>query len=333
MKAIQFSRFGNRDVLEYLDLPEPVAQSDEVLIDVAAAGVNYVDIRERQGVYQKPETRVGSDKGLPRISGLQVTGRVRSVGPKGDANLVGKKVVALLHGGGYAQTAVAPAYATVIVPESADEMKLAALPTQWITAWLMLNAATQLTTGESVLVHGAAGGVGSIAVQIAKAMGARLVIGSASTEDKRAFVLKLGAHAAIDYSKSDWPNAVLEITDGNGVDVILESIGGDVFEQNFECLAKFGRHIIFGSTRGPGNPVPPRRLMAKSQAMIGLYVPVYYSRPDLMRKGLEEMVARFVDGSVEAQVARTLPLSQVAEAHRLLEERQVSGAIVLDTRT
>ena len=170
-----------------------------------------------------------------------------------------------------------------------------------------------------------------MAVQMAKAMGAGLVVGSASTADKRAFVLRLGAHAAVDYSEPEWPDTVLKITNGNGVDVILESIGGDVFEQNFRCLAKFGRHIIFGSTRGPGNPLPPRLLMAKSQAMIGFYVPVYYSRPDLMRKGLEEMVVRFVDGSVEAQVARIFPLSQVAEAHRLLEERQVSGAIVLDT--
>lgn len=332
MKAIQFSSFGDRDVLEYHDLPEPVAHDDEVLIDVTAAGVNYVDIRERQGVYQKPETHVGSDKGLPRISGLQVTGRVKAVGPKGDAGLIGRNVVALLHGGGYAQVAVAPAYTTVVVPESVDEFTLAALPTQWITAWLMLNASTQLKTGESVLIHGAAGGVASIAVQLAKAMGAGLVIGTASTDDKRAFVLNLGADAAVDYSKPEWPNVVLDITNGAGVDIILESIGGDVFEQNFTCLAKFGRHIIFGSTRGPGNPLPPRQLMAKSQAMIGLYVPVYYSRPDLMRKGLEEMVVRFGDGSVKPQLARVLPLSQVAEAHRLLEERQVSGAIVLDTR-
>jgi NADPH2:quinone reductase len=135
---------------------------------------------------------------------------------------------------------------------------------------------------------------------------------------------------AIDYGIHNWPNQVLEITQGQGVDVILESVGGEVFEQNFSCLAKFGRHIIFGSTRGPGQPLPPRQLMAKSQAMIGIYLPVYFARPALIRTGLEEMVERVMNGSIRAHVDRVLPLSQVAEAHRLLKERAISGAIVLD---
>jgi NADPH2:quinone reductase len=316
MKAIQYSRFGDREVLEYLELPEPVAQDDEVLIDVTASGVNYVDIRERQGVYQRPETHVGSDKTLPRVSGLQVTGRVRSVGPTGDSNLIGKKVVTIVNGGGYAEVTIAPAYATVVIPEDADDFKLAALPTQWLTAWLMLNESTQLKPGESVLVHGAAGGVGSIAVQLAKAMGANPVIGSASTEEKRQFIRGLGADAAIDYGAAEWPNEVLKITAGQGVSVVLESVGGETFEKNFECLATFGRHVIFGSTRGPGQPVPPRQLMAKCQSMVGIYLPVYFRRPELIRKGLEEMVDRFLNGSIRSNVAKVLPLSQVAEAHR-----------------
>lgn len=330
MKAIQYSRFGDRDVLEYLEVPEPAAQQDEVLIDVTAAGVNYVDIRERQGVYQRPETHVGADKVLPRISGLQVVGRVRSVGPLGDSSLIGKKVVTVVNGGGYAQVTVAPAYATVIIPENVDDFKLAALPTQWLTAWLMLNSSTQLVRGESILIHGAAGGVGSIAVQLSKAMGASPVIGSASSEEKRSFILELGADAAVDYSAQDWPRRVLTLTNGKGADVILESIGGTVFEQNFTCLATFGRHIIFGSTSGPGQPLPPRQLMSKSQAMIGIYLPVFFARPDLIRRGLEEMVDRFITGTIQPHVAKVLPLSAVAEAHRLLEERLVTGALVLD---
>jgi NADPH2:quinone reductase len=332
MKAIQYSRFGDRDVLDYLEIPEPIALEGQVLIDITASAVNFVDIRERQGVYQRPETHVGSDKSLPRISGLQVTGRVRAVGPRGDASLIGKKVVSELNGGGYAQVVAAPGYSTVVVPESVDDVKLAALPTQWLTAWLMLNASTQLKAGESVLVHGAAGGVGSIAVQIAKVMGAGLVVGSASTQEKREFIRRLGADAAIDYSVPDWVDEVLRITEGRGVDVILESIGGEIFAKNFECLAKFGRHIIFGSTRGSGQPLAPRQLMAKSQAMIGIYLPVYFARPDLIRQGMEEMVEKFVSGSVKAHVACILPLSQVSEAHRLLEAQEVSGVIVLDPR-
>ncbi|MEI9979846.1 MAG: zinc-binding dehydrogenase [Edaphobacter sp.] len=157
-------------------------------------------------------------------------------------------------------------------------------------------------------------------------------IGTASTEQKRTFVRDIGADEAIDYGMEGWPNEVLKITGGRGVDIILESIGGTTFEKNFECLSTFGRHIIFGSTRGPGQPVPPRRLMAKCQSMTGIYLPVYFARPELIRKGLEEMVERFVNGSIRSHIAKILPLSQVAEAHRLLEEQSVSGAIVLNPK-
>jgi NADPH2:quinone reductase len=169
-------------------------------------------------------------------------------------------------------------------------------------------------------------------VQIAKVTRAGLVIGSASTLEKREFVERMGAHATVNYDAANWVDEVLRMTDGRGVDVILESIGGNIFEKNFVCLAEFGRHIIFGSTRGPGQPLPPRQLMAKSQALIGIYLPVYFARPDLVRRGLEDMVEKFVSGEVQAHVDTVLPLSQVSEAHRLLEEQKVSGVIVLDPR-
>lgn len=332
MKAIQISQFGDRSVLEYVDLPKPSPQNDDVLIEVTASGVNFVDIRERQGVYQRSETHVGKDKGLPRISGLQVVGRVVEVGPAGDHSLIGKKVAALLQGGGYAQFVSAPANTTFVIPESANDTMLAAIPTQGITAWLMLNASTQLHPGESVLVHGAGGGVGSLAVQIAKAMGAGLVVASAGSEEKRTFARSLGADITIDYELPDWPKAVLEATSDRGVDIILESIGGEIFEQNFECLAPFGRYIIFGSTRGPGKPFEPRRLMSKAQSMTGIYLPVFLAKPELIRKGVTELVDQVIYGKLRAQVSAVLPLSQIAEAHRLLEERQVLGAVVLDPR-
>ncbi|WP_263357253.1 quinone oxidoreductase family protein [Acidicapsa ligni] len=332
MKAIQFSRFGDRDVLEYIDVPKPFPQNDEVLIEVTASGVNYVDIRERQGIYQRAETHVGKDKGLPRISGLQVVGIVNEVGPTGDQSLIGEKVVALIPSGGYAQFVCAPSNTTVCLPASADDALIAAMPTQGLTAWLMLKASTQLRSGESVLIHGAAGGVGSLAVQLAKSMGAGLVVASASTEEKRAFAHSIGADVTVDYSLPDWPKLVLEATGGRGVDIILESIGGDVFEQNFACLATFGRYIIFGSTRGPGRPFEPRRLMQKCQTMTGIYLPVFLAKPELIRAGLTDLVTQVLKGKLRAQVAAILPLSKTVEAHRLLEERLVVGAIVLDPR-
>jgi NADPH2:quinone reductase len=333
MKAIQFSRFGGPEVLEYVDLPRPIPEADEVLIEVTAVGVNFPDIRQRMGVYQRADTRVGGVV-LPHVSGLQVVGTVIDLGPQGDRDLLGKKVVALLaKDGGYAQFAIAPSHMAIPLSPLADDVQMAALPCQGVTAWLTLNASTQLMPGESVLVQGAAGGVGSLAVQIAKIIGAGHIIGTASTEEKREFVRSLGADVAVDYEKPDWPKTVLEHTGGRGVDIILESIGGDIFEQNFECLAPFGRYIIFGSTRGPGKPFEPRRLMSKSQTMTGIYMPVFYQKPKLIREALQFLVDHALDGTLRAQVAQTLPLSQTAEAHRLLEERKVKGVIVLDPRS
>jgi NADPH:quinone reductase len=333
MKAIQFSQFGDRDVLEYVEVPKPAPQNDELLIEVTASGVNFVDIRERQGIYARAETHVGKDKGLPRISGLQAVGHVTEVGPLGDRSLIGKKVVALLPSGGYAQFVAVLPNAMVCLPSSADDTMMAAIPTQGLTAWLMLNASTQLRPGESVLVHGAGGGVGSLAVQIAKSMGAGFVVASAGSEEKRALARSLGADKTVDYDLPGWPKVVLEATGGRGVDIVLESIGGEIFEQNFECLATFGRYIIFGSTRGPGKPFEPRRLMSKCQSMTGIYLPVFNAKPELVRQGMQYLVDQAVHGKLRAQVSAILPLSQTAEAHRLLEERQVVGAVVLDPRT
>jgi len=331
MKAIQFSRFGGADVLEYVDLPRPSPQNDDLLVEVTAAGVNYPDIRERQGVYQRAETHVGGVT-LPRVSGLQAVGRVAAVGAQGDQSLIGKKVVALLPaGGGYAQFVIAPANMIVALPESADDVTMAALPDQGVTAYLTLTASTEVRPGESVLVHGAAGGVGSLAVQIAKALGAGLVIATAGTDERRAYARSIGADVAVDYGKPDWPKAVADATGGRGVDIILESIGGDIFEQNFECLATFGRYIIFGSTRGPGAPFAPRRLMTKCQTMTGIYVPVFFAqRADLVHEALAFLVAHTLDGTVRSNVSTVLPLSQTAEAHRMLEERRAVGVVVLD---
>jgi NADPH:quinone reductase len=333
MKAIQFSRFGGPEVLEYVDLPRPAPKGDEVIIEVTASGVNFPDIRQRTGVYQRAETHVGGVT-LPYVTGLQVVGKVIEVGPEGNRTLDGKKVLAFLpQGGGYAQIAKASSGMAVPLPESVDDVQMAALPTQGLTAYLMLTALTKLTKGESILVHGAAGGVGSMAVQIAKILGASTIVATAGTQEKREYTRTIGADFSVDYEKPDWPKAVLKYTDGRGVDVLLESIGGNIFEQNFECLAFFGRYIIFGSTRGPGKPFEPRRLMSKCQSMTGIYLPIFVQKPDLIRAGLEFLVEHALSGRLKAKVAETLPLSKTAEAHRALEERRVTGIIVLDPRT
>ncbi|MBM9400014.1 zinc-binding dehydrogenase [Gluconacetobacter azotocaptans] len=331
MKAVQYRTFGGPEVLEYIDVPAPVPGPHEVLIETTAIGVNFPDIRERLGVYNRSETHVGGVS-LPQIGGLQVVGRVVGVGPDTDPTLLGRKVMALMSKGAYAQQAVARADMVITLDDGADDVAMARLPCQGVTAFLALQVSAVLQPGDSVLVHGAAGGVGSLAVQIAKALGAGIVIGTASNEERRGFVRNVGADFAIAYDGPDWPGRVLEFTGGRGADIILESIGGDVFEQNFECLALFGRHIIIGSTRGPGEPFAPRRLMAKAQSLAGIYLPTFFQRPDLIQRGLHFLANGVADGTIRANVGAVIPLSQAENAHRLLENRQVQGVVVLDPR-
>jgi NADPH:quinone reductase len=328
MRAIQFSEYGGPEVLKEVSVPKPVPQADELLIDVAAAGVGLGDARERAGVYQSAETKLDGVT-LPRIPGIQVVGTVSEVGDSADPGLLGRTVMAFLpKGGGYAEYAVTLPKFAVPLPATANATEMAALPAQGVSAWLMLTAASELHPGESVLVHGGAGGVGSLAIQIAKALGAGLVVATAATPEKRAFATSLGADVAMDYEDRNWPQDVLARTDGRGVDIILESLGGDLFAQNFECLAARGRVILFSSIR-PAQPFPPRRLLAKSQTLSGFFAGSFIESPEIVREALEFLVDHAIDGSVRPQVAMTLPLSQAAESHRLLEARKVKGVIVL----
>jgi NADPH:quinone reductase len=328
MKAVRYERFGGPEVLDYLDLPDPAPGPRELLIETAAIGVNFPDIRERLGVYNKAETRVGGVQ-LPQVGGLAVAGTVVAAGPQTSVP-VGRRVVALMKKGAYAQLAVAEEALCAGVDDDADSAVLAGFAAQAACAHLLLCASTTLRAGESLLVHGAAGGVGSLAVQIAKALGAGPVIGTASTPERREFVLGLGADAAISYDEPSWTDQVRELTSGRGVDVLIESIGGEVFEQNFDALATFGRYLLLGSTRGPGQPFAPRRLMTKSQALIGFYLPVFYDRPELIGNALRFLAGCVKTGQIASKVDEVLPLSQAAEAHRRLESREVRGVIVLD---
>jgi NADPH2:quinone reductase len=329
MKAVQYDRFGGPEVLRYLELPDPRPGPGEVLIETAAIGVNFPDIRERLGTYNKAETRVGGVQ-LPHVGGLAVAGTVVEAGPDTNADLVGRRVVALMKKGAYAEVAVAAEALCAIVDDDADLVVLAGFAAQAACAHLLLQASTTLRPGESLLVHGAAGGVGGLAVQIGKTLGASPVIGTASTQERRNFILEMGADAAIGYDEPTWPATVLELTGGRGVDVLIESIGGEVFEQNFQALATFGRYLLLGSTRGPGEPFPPRRLMTKSQAMIGFYLPVFYDRPELIGNALRFLADGVKAGFISPKVDEVLPLALAGDAHRRLENRSVRGVIVLD---
>jgi NADPH2:quinone reductase len=329
VKAIQYDAFGDADVLHYRELPDPSPGPGQVLIQTAAIGVNFPDIRERLGIYNQAATRVGGVQ-LPQVGGLAVTGTVVAAGADTSTHLIGRQVVALMTKGAYAELAVAEEPLTVPVEEGTNMVALAGIAAQGVTAHLLLQASTKLVQGESLLVHGAAGGVGGLAVQIAKRYGAHPIIGTASTAARRDFVIGLGADAALSYDHPNWTDQVLALTDGRGVDVLIESIGGSVFEQNFDALATFGRYLLLGSTRGPGTPMGPRRLMTKSQSLIGFYLPVFYGRPDLIATALRFLANGIHDRTITSTVDRVLPLREAAYAHRLLESRAVQGVVVLD---
>jgi NADPH2:quinone reductase len=331
MKAIFYSEFGNRSVLTYGDRPAPEPGPDELLLQTTRTSVNFVDVRERQGIYNKPETHGGKTY-LPHTPGLQAVGNVRAVGSNVDHSWIGQKVMAYTPaGGGYAEQTVARAEFCLPIPPRQDENIFAALPNQGLTAYILLTTTVQLKAGESILVQGASGGVGSLLIPMAKMMDAGLVLGTASSSGKLDFVKKLGADDAIDYTDNHWVKHVLERTNGKGVDIILESVGGEIFDQSFDCLAIFGRLAIYGSTRGPGQAVPPRSLLGKAQSLTGFYLPVFLQRPNLIRAGLRFLMHAAADGKVVPSISRVLPLREAAEAHRILEDREVRGTLLLDT--
>jgi NADPH2:quinone reductase len=328
MQAIQFESFGPASVLAMKDLPRPEPLRDEVLIQVTAAGVSFVDVRQRQGMYNRAETRVGGVE-LPAVPGMQAVGRVVRLGPQAEPTLLGCKVVTFVDKGAYAEYLIAPAELCVVVPNDTDDTTLSVMPMQGLTAYFTMTASTVLHAGETILIHAAGSGVGSLAVQMAKIFGAGKIIATAASEEKREYARSIGADVAVDYTAADWTRQVLQATGGTGVDVLLESIGGAVFEQNFECLATFGRYIVYGSTQGLGKPLEARRLMTKCQSLTGLYAPVLMARPEMIRVGLKFMVEHVVKGNLQARVAARLPLHEAARAHQMLEDRQVVGAIVL----
>jgi NADPH:quinone reductase len=330
MKAVFYREFGDRHVLNFGDTPDPWPGEGELLIEVHRTSVNFVDIRERQGTYNKAETH-GGHVSLPHIPGLQATGVVIEAGSESDRGWIGKKVLAYTPAGGsYAKHVAARTQFCISIPDVIDEDLFAALPNQGLTAYLMLTASTQLRPGESILIQGASGGVGSLAIQIAKNMGAGLIIGTASSNEKLEFIKSLGADHAVDYTRQNWTQDILDATSSRGVDIILESVGADIFEKNFDCLAPFGRYVLYGSTRGPGEPVPPRRLMGKAQTLSGFYLPVFLQKTELIHAGLQYLVDETRLGKLRPSIDCVLPLKDAVEAHRRLEDREVRGAILLD---
>ncbi|SDN86024.1 quinone oxidoreductase family protein [Alkalicoccus daliensis] len=323
MKAIQLSKFGGPEVLEYTEIEKPSPGKNEVLIKVSGAGVNYADTMRRQDKYV-------IDTPLPFIPGSEVVGTVEDVGSSVTDIEPGSRVVALIGEGAYAEYVTANARTLIPVPETISNHEAVALPLQGLSAYHIIKSMGRLQEGETILVHAAAGGVGTIAVQLARHFGAGKIIATASTEVKRNLALDMGADEVVDYTQADWPKKVMELTDGHGADVALEMAGGKIFDQTLDCLAPFGRLVVYGAASGELPKLSPFRLMEKNQAIIGFFLPQMMAKPELFQSSLKEIITLAAEGRLRLTVGGVYPLKEAGKVHEDMENRRTSGKIVLE---
>ena len=321
MKAIVFAELGGPEVLALADVPRPEARPGMVLIKNHAIGVNFADTRFRQGTYAvKPK--------LPDTPGLEAAGVIEAVGD-GVATLRPGSRVAAFASKSYAEYCLASASMVLPLPEFVSFADGAAFLIQGLTAYHLLHTADSTGPGRTVLVHSAAGGVGLAAVQLAKVAGAR-VFGTVSSDAKATLVKQSGADAIINYASEKFADEVLRLTDGRGVDLILDAVGKPTFAEGLRCLAPLGHLILYGRAGGSPEPLDVSGLSAKSQKVSGFMLPtVTRGFPDKTRESAERCFALMREGRLRLHVGKTFPLAQAAEAHRYLESRQSTGKLLL----
>lgn len=323
MKASRFHRIGGPEVLVYEDVPDPVPGQGELLLRVEAAGVNYVDIMRRRGDPLHEETP------LPFCIGYEMAGIVEAHGPGVTSPPIGSRIFALASKGGYAQYATVPAESVRALPDGLDSVAMVALWLQGLTAGLALRHAGQVAEGETVLVEAAGGGVGTLAVQLARIYGAKKVIAAASSDAKLKTARSLGADICVNYSDPSWVRQCWEETGGRGVDVVLESVGGVIFEQALETLRPFGRLVVIGSASNENSSIASGSLFNHNRAIVGFGIHQYYPKPGLIDGMIDELIGHVRDGRLKLQLDHVLPLSEAHEAHRLVEQRLSTGKVVL----
>jgi NADPH2:quinone reductase len=316
VRAIQITEFGGPEVLHLAELPDPVAGPGELLVEVDAAGINYADTHTVENSYLSRTT-------LPLVPGSEVVGRTAD----------GRRVVATTPSGGYAGKAVVQESAAHDVPDDVTDAQALAIVVQGLTAHHLLRTAGRLVAGESVVVHAAAGGTGSLAVQLAKAYGAGRVIATASTKEKRELALELGADTAVDADPEDLKERLVEANGGRKVDIVLEMTGGPVFDASLAALAPFGRLVTYGmASRVPATPIQPVQLMARSQSVIGFWLAHCFGRPGMYHEPMDELFAMTAQGRLRPQIGGVFPLADAARAHEDLRARRTTGKLVLDVR-
>jgi NADPH2:quinone reductase len=312
MKAIQIEEFGGPEVMSVVELPDPEPTDGEVVVDVSRAGINFADTHVTRNDYLAKQE-------LPMVPGGEISGTTPD----------GRRVAALLGGGGYAQKVAVPEAWLVPIPDSVDDDQAAALLLQGLTAHALVHRCARLQPDETVVVEAAAGGTGSLAVQLAKRAGGR-VIALASSPSKRDHAARLGADATVDSRAEKLGEAILEANEGQPVDAVLQMSGGQPFEQELRVLAPFGRMVVFGIASREENQVRTGHLLRNSRAVIGFWLMHLVPRREEMRTMIEDLLSAVVSGELEVTVGAVYPLSEARRAHEDIAARKTQGKLLLD---
>ena len=313
MKAIQITEFGGPEVMQLVDLPDPIAGTDQVLINVSAIGLNFADTVQIRNQYVTQQK-------LPLIPGLEVVGTTSE----------GKRVLASISEGAYAQKVVAHKSAAMEIPEGVSDEAALAMLVQGTTAWHILKTFGHLVPGESVVVHAGAGGVGSVAIQLAKMWGAR-VIAVTSSDEKSALAKSLGADVTVDAKSANLAQAMLDANNGKPVDLVLEMVGGKTFDASLEVLAPFGRVIVYGMASGEmATPVNSISLLGSNKTITGFWLGHCFGKKELLDDVIAQLFILIKNGKLKPIIGATFPLSKAGDAHRAIVGRGTTGKITLN---
>ncbi|ELY94287.1 NAD(P)H quinone oxidoreductase [Natrialba chahannaoensis JCM 10990] len=321
MQAIEVTAYGDSSQLEVTDADLPEPDAGEVRIEVEATGINFADIMQRRGVYPSgPEPTY--------VPGMEAAGTIDATGEGVDLD-EGDRVVAMLNTGGYAEYATANAQMLFPIPAGMSFAEAAGFPVQFLTAHSCLFEWGGLEKGETVLIQAAAGGVGTAAVQLASNAGAE-VFGTASTQEKLDLAADLGCDHPINYTETDFREVIDEETDGEGVDLVLESVGDDVFERSLDAMAHFGRMVTYGVASGVPAEAENRRLLFENKSVSGFHLgQASYHDPSKIMKAVPELTQGLTSGDLEVVLGEEFALEDAADAHHYIEDRKSSGKVVL----
>ncbi|MFK7697171.1 zinc-binding alcohol dehydrogenase family protein [Paenibacillus sp. HJGM_3] len=323
MKAVMLENYGSPEHMKLVDVEIPSIQAKQVLIRVHATCVNYADIKARYG-------NKGKGGRLPLLLGLEAAGIVERVGDEVTSLAVGQRVLAFPHEGSYAEYIVADENLTFALPDSLDMETAGACGIVSFLSYKLLADVARMEPGETVLVHSAAGGVGTTAIQVAKALGAGRVIGTVGSESKVDMALQAGADHVICYETTDFAARVNDITDGRGVQIVLDSIAGEITSKSMACLAPYGRLVMFGNSSGSYGQVSTQDLHASCRSMLGFSLgTTRRERPELLQEPAKHVFRLLESGQLDIKIGRRFPLSEAALAHQWVESRNSMGKVLL----